>query len=368
MMYRVIFMKLFRKLCIILFLSALTAFCMTDTELVREAVYEAVSRCLVTVIPSLYAMMTVSVLLTKSGMISCIPKFISKPLSFIFGMNGSSLSVFILSSFAGYPVGAKMLASQVSGGRLSRREAELLSGICFGAGPAFIHGCIACRLFSSHDAGITILISAVSANILLAAAISPFLRQYRKSDGSDASVEFSAEMLTESVIGSGRSMGGICCMITAFSVFTALLRRLGIISFMARFINSLTGCGTAAAEGIFRSFLDITAADSLPHGCFGLLPVIAALTSFGGVCVIMQVAAIAKDAFSLKPLILIRLAASALSFIICRLIMPFTLADTAVSAAEINVRLQSASSPLPSLALIAMTAALFCEYERFCKQ
>ncbi len=48
-------------------------FCAAETALVKSAVTDGIDRCLSIVIPSLYAMMIVSVMIAKSGILSCIP-------------------------------------------------------------------------------------------------------------------------------------------------------------------------------------------------------------------------------------------------------------------------------------------------------
>jgi len=67
-------------------------------------------------------------------------------------------------------------------------------------------------------------------------------------------------------------------------------------------------------------------------------------------------------------MILTRAAASVLSGIICRILMPFILADTAVSTSKINVSVHSSDSPVPSFLLIIMTIILFSEYEKIKKR
>ena len=337
------------------------AFCIFATDTVSEAVSGAVERCVNVVIPSLFAMMIISGLLVRSGMISAVPRFIGVIGEKLLGMERFVLPVFTFGMFAGYPVGAKMICAQYENGHLDKKRAELLCGLCFGAGPAFIFGCISGRLYSSPSAGIAILVSNITANIIIAAAFSPILRKTISRNSGRKSISLSADMLTQSVLGAGRSMADICMMIAAFSVISAILSQLGISEAAGRLISEVSGRDNAACEAIFRCALDVTAAEELPCGDYSLLPVISSLTSFGGLCVIFQISAITSGKLSVRPLIFIRLTAAVMSFFICRIVMPFILRNEAVTAAAVNISIHKGSSPVPSVMLILMTAVLFLE-------
>ncbi len=346
-------------------LLILTIFCVTETAVVKDAVYEAVMRCLNTVIPSLYAMMVISALLTKSGIIGKIPKAVSSFGRAVFGMDKNIFPVFLFSLFAGYPTGAKMLCSQYENKLISKQEAEIFSGLCFGAGPAFIYGCIASRLFGNGNAGLIILISTISANLIIASAVSFFMKSSACSRNcSSPPFTINSSMLCESVSAGGDSMARICTMILAFSVLTAFLRETGIISAVSEIICAFTSFSDSTAEAIICAILDVTAADKLPCGNYTLLPVICGLVSFGGVCVILQISALTSGKFSLLPLLILRASAAFLSGIICRIIMPYCLSDSAVSAGNINIYAYHSATPVPSFILLIMTLIVFFECEK----
>ena len=157
--------------------TAAFAFCMTKTAEVSQAVSGAVERCIGVVIPSLFAMMIVSGLLVRSGITGAVPRFIGTISEKLLGMEGFMLPVFTFGMFAGYPVGAKMICTEVQCGRLDKNRAALLCGLCYGAGPAFIFGCISGRLYSSPTAGAVILVSNTAANLILALLLMPKLKR-----------------------------------------------------------------------------------------------------------------------------------------------------------------------------------------------
>lgn len=372
MINRVIIMKKIKEkafICIKLaLLGAAVYFCVAETRLVREAVAEGADRCLTIVIPSLYAMMIVAVMIAKSGVFSCIPRLVKKLGNALFGMGGECLPVFAFSMFAGYPAGAKMITEQYSDGAISERSAAILCGVCFGAGPAFIMGCISGELYSSGLPGRLIIVSTVTANILIAFLASFFLRKSSIGENdAHRKICINGEMLTRSAVSAGRTMGELCFMITAFSVITAMLRHFGVISAAAGLFSRMTGFPPDISEAFIPAALDITAVRDLPANNYSLLPWLCALVSFGGVCVIMQISAIVSGKFPLRIFITLRLAAAALSFGICRLTMPFMLRNEIVAAATVNVSAHSSSSPVPSVMLLLMTFVVIDEYDKLVK-
>lgn len=343
-------------------------FCMINVAEVSAAVSEAAERCISILIPSLFAMMIISGLLVKSSITSAVPKLFSRISELLFGIEGFVFPVFIFGMFAGYPVGAKVICSEAESGRIGRERAALLCGLCYGAGPAFIFGCISDRLYASRTAGIIILISNITANVITALLLRPMLRKTLRRNIHKRSFRLSADMATQSVIGAGHAMAEICMMTAAFSVFTVMLENLGIVSLAAEAVSLIFGTDSEASGILVRSMLDVTATGELPHGDYTLLPVISSLTSFGGLCVIMQICTIASGKISVKPLILIRLAASVLSFFVCRAIMPFTLRSEVVSAAAVKAEIHQNASPVPSVMLILMTFLLFLEQPEFAEK
>jgi hypothetical protein len=364
MIYGVMIMKKYAENAIkaakIAALSAAFLYFLTDTGAAAEAVEESIQRCIDIVIPSLFAMMIVSSLITRSGMLACLPKWLGKLSRLVFSMEGSIFPVFTFGMIAGYPVGVKMLCEEVSAGRLTKQRAELLSGLCFGAGPAFIFGCISRQLYTSRNTGLVILISTVSANIILALIMSVPLRRAAVSDSSPRSVSISADMLTDCVLRSGRAMGDICIMIAAFAAANAALTRSGITAAAGELLRKLPHLDRISGEVIVAALLDVTNISKLPCGDWLLLPYISGLTAFGGVCVFLQIAVLTAGKLSLKPIIIMRSAAAIMSFFICRLIMPFFMVSEITEV--LSPRMSSTASPVPSVMLIIMTVMLMLEF------
>ncbi|MDE6677965.1 MAG: hypothetical protein K2K02_02890 [Ruminococcus sp.] len=347
-----------------IFLLICTAvFCLVKTEKVSNAVAEALRRCIYVIIPSLYAMMIVPSLLIKSGIIDRISLITGSTGKIIFGMEKVVFSVFCFSMIAGYPVGTKMLSSAYEKGLIEKHRAEIFSGLCFGAGSAFIYGCIAGQLYGNRSAGNIIFISTLSANILLAFVVSFFMRKNCNSHIEKSAVTLSPQMLTECVISGGHSIMNICFMVIAFAVVTEILKYSGIISVAGNLLSQITDLSADDSGQFITAIFDVTAVNGFSVGNYKLLPYLSFLVSFGGICVIFQISAISGK-LSLKPLIFLRIISAVISFIICRIITPFMLSGETVPTSVINVRTHQAHSPIPSVMLVIMTFFLFCEYEK----
>jgi len=345
-------------------LAAVLIFCLTRTSLCAKAISESVMRCLNVVIPSLFAMMAVSSLIVKSGVLTLVPKGLGRISRILFGIEGNILPIFIFGMFAGYPVGVKMLCEEYSAGRITKKRAELLSGLCFGAGPAFIFGCISSQLYSSDGAGKVLLLSNICANLLLLIIMSPYLRKNASCSEVRRDFRFSAEMFTESVAQSGRAMADICIMITIFSVINAVLACIGAAAAVGELLVKLPCLGRISGEALVAALSDVTNVDAFPRGDWLLLPYVSGLVSFGGVCVIFQLSAVTGGRISILPLVIMRCIAAVMSGFVCRLIMPFFMEYETVAVSAVSVEKVRSSTPVPSIMLVIMTVIVMVEFGR----
>ncbi|MCM1314473.1 MAG: hypothetical protein NC040_05780 [Muribaculaceae bacterium] len=350
----------YTKILILMFISV---FCLVKTDITNISIYNAVERCINIIIPSLYAMMVIAPLLIRSGIIDSISRFTGKAGKFLFGMDNIVFPVFMFSMIAGYPTGVKMLSSAYEKGLIDKHRAEIFCGVCFGAGTAFISGCVTGQLYGNKSAGNLILISTIIADIIFAFIISFFMRKKCILKKQKNNIKITSDMLTECVTNGGNSIINICFMVMIFAVITAVLDYTGIISAAGKIISEITNLSVEDSKQIIRAVTDVTAVNEFSHGNYELLPYLSALISFGGICVIFQISAI-SGGLSLKPLIIERIIISVMSFIICRILSPVFLSGETIFTSSVNIRTHQAQSPVPSVMLIIMTFFLLSEYEK----
>ena len=360
----VVIMKIQKeRLLLVLKLSLLMGtafFCVIRTDEVKAEVSSAAQRCIYVLIPSLYAMLAVTSLITASGITGRLPKPAAVVGKALFGMTPQETSAFVLGMFAGYPVGTRMLVSGESG----KRRAELLSGVCFGAGPSFISGCVSGELYGSRTVGRIIILSGTGANLLLAFVLSFMLRDGLPDNNSRQPVRLTGIMLSEAVKNSGKALGMLCLAVMAFSVPATALECTDFASDIGSFVSQLTDIPSEDAEVMLRSVLDITSLGELSHGNYRLLPWICALVSFGGICVMFQISAVTSGKISLIPLVVTRLAAAVVSFFMCRILMTFMLRDEVIRTSATEIHSFRSDSPIPSLLLIVMTVMVISASHR----
>ena len=323
-------------------------FCVVCPDVTKNAVSEAIWRCLETVIPSLYIMMAVSAILIQSNVVDSLPK-----------CTGKIIPIFLFSTIAGYPVGVKMLSAEFERGEISKKSAEILCGVCFGAGPAFISGCIAENLYSSKAVGGTVFLSCLLANTVPALLIIPLVLRLEKDRGrgTPAKVKINAEMLSSCVVSSGKSMLTICAMILFFSAISAFLSETGVMTLTENFLCKYMGVPKEICKQIISSILDVTCVSGFPKGDYSLLPFISGLVSFGGVCVLFQLSGVSGGKLNLFPCFVTRVICGFLSGFFCKVTMPLFISQETV-AVSVDFSLHKSRSVVPSVMLIIMTVLL----------
>ncbi len=337
-------MKNAKKILTVAFSVSFCLFCLFSSNDVKSAAIMGINRCITIIIPSLYAMMTASVLLMKCGVLSSAGRYISPITRRIFGMNGEMGAVFLFSIISGYPVGAKMIYSMYAENRISKQTAEIMTGICFGAGAAFIFGCAA----STTEIGGLILVSNLSAELIIAIILSSYFRKNPIAE-KKRKITISGDVLTDSVASAGKSLGDMCFCVIIFSVFTKMVEKSGIVGKLAD-VFRLDG-------SIFSAVLDITAISEISVD----IPTAAALISFGGVCVFFQISAIFRGKLSVFPLVAMRIAAAVLSYGICHILQPIFISGDVTAVFAASGCMHREASPVPSVMLIIMTAVVIAK-------
>lgn len=295
-----------------LFFSALAiaaaALILAFPKEVSSAISEAVADCLEVIIPSLFAFTVLAAYLQKSGLYRAALRPLTFPLSKLLRTDEEICALIILSNIGGYPVGAKLLSESVRSGRLSERDAGRLLCCCFGSGPSFVIGLAGMRVFGSAAIG-----GALYAALLLSTLIVALFVRSRGEftlRGKPAPLSLGSDSLISSVTDAARVMFTVCAMITAFSVVTRLAELTGL-SALARRLFAALGAGENA-ENIFPALLEVSRVKALVPSGKWVIPLCAGLLSFGGVCVLLQVAAL-KGRVPLRAFLLSRVPAALLS-------------------------------------------------------
>ena len=265
----------------------------------RESVSGAIYDCLEIIVPSLFAFSVLAIYLQKSGLYKTALKPLTFPLSKIFRTDEELCGIFLLSNIGGYPVGATLLSSLADQNRLDRKDAAKLMCCCFGSGPSFIIGMVGKAVFNSAAAGAVLFASCFLSSLVIAGAV--FMKEKIALKEAQTRYDLGAECFINSVSAAAKAMFSVCTMIVIFSVLSAALSLMGV--------NRLFGENLSA---VFSSALEVTRIKEIAAGEYSM-PICAALLSFGGACVMLQITAIAGSKIPLGRFLLSRIPAAALS-------------------------------------------------------
>lgn len=349
------------KYGMVFFLLGVLCLCVLFAGEIRLEMQNALTRCLTVIIPSLYAMMILSQLLIATGIWRVLAKPLHRLTPKLFGLPDACFALFLLSQFAGYPIGASMLRTLTENGTLRREDAGRMLCVCYGGGPAFLLGLlgeIPCR----SQMFLLIFSTNILSNLLLCMVLfrhHPV--QLQHAGQMTSSVTTSASLLVQCTADAGRILLQLCGIILCFSAICAFLDVLGLFRMLA--IGAKQLHLSFSVTDIARSILEITNAVELSLPFSVRIPVFTALLSFGGCCVILQIRAVSGDVIPMRHFILMRGIAAGLSALFCTVGMHFLLdisLDSTATAASATATV-SKSPIFPTIMLLIMMMLVFRE-------
>ncbi|MBP5605506.1 MAG: hypothetical protein J6X60_08185 [Ruminiclostridium sp.] len=275
--------------------------------------------CLETIIPSMFAFMVLTTYIQTTGLYNVLFRPVLWIMRKIIKADDRIISVFLLSLFGGYPIGVKLLRDITTQNKNSPAIASscpAASMFCYCISPSFAVIMIGNGIFGSPVTGLIIYLSDILACILTAVVVS---RLYDLKTRDDVSIP--GGTILDSVNSASRSLFPVCTVIVAFNIF---------LSGISAFLNDLGVTLAPMISGIFEisNLLNIKEPD------ISMIPFIAVISSFGGICVLFQCAALIHAAFPLRKFLLARIPCSVLSGIISFIVMQF--ADISVSASTVT--------------------------------
>lgn len=241
-----------------------------DSKTALLGAKEGVMLCLSSVIPALLPFWVLSSLLSAAlwGRSAGPFRFLGR----LFSLPKGAESILIPAFLGGYPAGAGCIGKAYREGKLERGQASRLLGYCSNVGPAFLFG-IAAPQFSSPWTGVYLWLLQI-----LGAWVCSRLLPGKTESQAQMGKEPPGDTLAEAA----EAMGKICISVILFRTLLA-------------FLNPLLE-GNALLRCLISGLLELT------NGCCMLspvaerlrLPLAAGLMSFGGLCVFLQTASVAK--------------------------------------------------------------------------
>ena len=323
-------------------------FLLVFTEEFKTGFSDGLAKCAEIVIPSLFPFLIAASLSGNGELPPKISRLISPITRLLFGLPSEIIFAVVLGQLGGYLSGAKSAQSIYSSGKISRSQAEKLMLFCINPGIGFAVNAVGSIMLSSRNSG-RIIFASICISSFLCGIISKFLpcTESPKSKSENKSVPFSTAVVN-SVSSGAFSLLTACAFVCLFS---------GVVGVIEAYIHN----ENIKTAGI--CLLEIT------NGCFYAskelsLPLISAICAFGGLCVHMQIFAVADNFRIRLPLFyFFRILHSILAFLVCNFILRIFPAEiqTMINITP-EAQLWSFSAPA-SISMLFLSALLILDLD-----
>lgn len=320
-----------------------------------DSISESIGVCLDVIIPSMFVFMVLSSYIIDEGIYKAIFSPIYFLLKRILPLNKELFSIFLLSLIGGYPTGIKLLHERIAENNNYHEIYERMAAVCYCVSPVFAVNIIGYGIYGSTEAGVAVYISNVLSCFILAVFTARSIRQKSISSDSDNTYQINPKGLIFCINIASKALLMICAVIICFnSVMTVadcLLEKLGVLT-----------------PEIVSGFFEISNLTKITSPSPVLLPVFSFISSFGGICVLAQTAALAGKGFSLKYFFIGRLICGALSAFLTYIIMNIWEISVGSSAGMSGYTYVFNQNKLVVLLLIVMCAIIFIKTEKIFKK
>ena len=311
-----------------------------------QSVIRSIDVCITSVIPSMFALMVLSSHLISSGMY----KLLFSPLLFvlrkIIKTDDCTLSVFLLSLIGGYPVGLKLLSEINTYNKNYYEISSKAATFCYCVSPSFAIIMLGIGVFGNAAAGVLIYAS----NVLACFTAAVFVTRTNRMT-ADTELRKEPEGIISAVNSTVSSLTVICAVIVCFNIVLTCIRC----------VLSVFGIPLAPeAAGI----AEITNLLNMRAVSVSSIPFVSAVSSFGGVCVLVQCAAIAKNRTALSKFLAARIPCALLSAAISYILLNFFDISVAASAVSGDYSFEFNANKAVVVLMLMMCVFTFMKSER----
>lgn len=267
-----------------------------------------------TILPTLFPFLLISNLLLVSGSIHYLTSAFAKPCRALLSVSDSGCFAVVTGFLCGYPMGAKITADLVTRGYINRREGAYLLSFCNNTSPVFIMNYIVFQILQDDTLLLPTLFILIASPLLVSLAT----RHIYKKDTEICSKQKNGSSSSDALLLHTQTSGltfrqlDICIM----DSFETLVKVGGYMIVFSVFISLVSSFPLQVpGSTLFLSCLEMTNGIALlntsPLALLVKYPLILGLTSFGGLCSVMQTQSmIQKAKLSILPYITEKLAAA----------------------------------------------------------
>lgn len=337
-------------ICIIL-----VCLCLIYSKDITLGVSKGIDICLNSLIPSMYIFMILGSFINYSKIdkqIGMIFNFLSVRL---FKVSGEIFSIFFISAIGGYPVGVKIISDKIRQNEISSIDGQYLLNFCVYCSPAFLISAVSIPLWNDIRIGFVIYISQIISGLLIALICGFNKKSIIYAKENNIKTTF-ANNLIDAVNSATKSILVMSSFVVLFYAFFSLLEKLSISQFHLNIIKGVleVTCGCKSIQNM--PFLSSVILVSI-------------FTSFGGICVIMQLSALLyKCKINIINFVIIRVIFSIISTCITYIFISQMDIDIACFTSNKTYSFHMYTvSPISSLFLIILGIMLLLFYNKSVK-
>ncbi|MEG0641956.1 MAG: hypothetical protein RR515_05090 [Clostridium sp.] len=361
-----LFIKRYRTLSLTCLLGLLLLLLLFFPDNSLNAAKDGINLWLFIVVPSLLPFFIINDMLSSLRVPENISILFSPIAKNIFKTSGYGAYAFIMSVFAGYPSGARIVSTLLEEKKVTKYEAEKILTFSSTSGPLFIIGAVGSGMLQNTVAGYILFISHILGSILNG-IFSRLL--FKKEPISLCSNKLGLKKLDEDIILKGIKNSLITCgyiggYIILFCVIVELLNTINLFDFIASTLNSI---GVLSPTFITNLTLLFESIVEISNGCniisLSLIPfntkliLLSFVIAFSGFAVIGQVSGIlSKFKLNMKKYIFFKFTHGIFSSIICYIMLTLNL----FSLPTVSLQHLSNISILNNSVIILLIIILVC--------
>ncbi len=294
-----------KKLFIALFSVLFAVLFIIFAEETAVGVVKSIGVCINVIIPSMFIYMVLSTFIINSGIYEIIFTPLYKILHKIIKLDKQLFSVFCLSLIGGYPVGIKLFKEAIAQNKNYSAIVDKTAAFCYCISPTFAITMIGINLYHSAEIGLIVYIS----NVISCFIMAIIYTNIYNLKSNHISVKQNGNLI-QAINSSASALVGICAVIVIFNAVIAV----------GEAISNIIG---AEIPIMVKSVLEISSVLNIKSPTIAILPLISAIASSGGICVLFQCISIIQKSFCVKNFILARIPTALLSSLISVLILKF---------------------------------------------
>lgn len=310
---------------------------------VADEVSAGLTVCGEVLIPSLFPFMMLSSFAVKSDIFSSVSRFVSPFMKKVLRLPGECFSCLFFGFIGGYPVGASIISELYENKKITEKDAMHMIAFCVNAGPAFVVTAAGEMILCSEKAGIIMLLSVCFSSVLTGVVFAFFKGKTEHEKIIIHEKNNLSQSFVDSAFSSSKSIISVCTWVLIFSSVSGIVKS---------FIKNET------VLLLYLAFSEVTKGIE-SAAKLGGIPLVSAVISFGGICVMCQLLPVIKKCgIKACEYLLFRIVNAVLSFLTAKLILLFVHVPIDVFA-DVETHLWSYTAPSSVLLLIMCAILIF---------